>query len=381
MTEIYLIRHAEAEGNIYRRNHGQYDSLLTPAGLLQRDALEKRFAPIHIDACFSSDLTRACMTSQAICRPKNLPLHRCRAFREVHFGVWEDKPFGYIDRFDKEAMDRFRLDPRALQVENGESFAAYTGRFIGKLSELARQYDGKTIAIVSHGAVLRGALMELFDFGTDGPVPVCDNTGVSHIFFEDGQYRADYLNDNSHLSAEMSTFSRLGEILGEEILKKNMWFESAGQDLSILLRLYRETWRSIYGSDEHLQLSAVESFAAVTRPEYCLNAYLLGRPAGTLLLRRGGRIVFLAIEEPLRGKRLGAQLLGQAVSRFRAEGCKQITLAVSPRNGRALAFYRRYGFVETGVTPGATEPLIEMALDIDLTRADVPPVAESEESY
>ena len=27
---VYIIRHAEAEGNIYRRCHGIYDSLLTP---------------------------------------------------------------------------------------------------------------------------------------------------------------------------------------------------------------------------------------------------------------------------------------------------------------------------------------------------------------
>ena len=376
MTELYLIRHAEAEGNVYRRNHGQYDSLLTPLGLRQRDALEKRFENVHIDACFSSDLTRACMTAQAVCRPKNLPLHRCPEFREVCFGVWEDKPFGYIDHFDRAAMDRFRVDPRTLRVKGGESFPEYTGRFIGKMTGIAEAYDGKNVAIFSHGAVLRGVLMELFGFGEGGPVPVCDNTGVSRIFYENGEYRADYLNDNSHLPKELSTFGRLGEILGEEVLKKNMWFEPAGDDLSLLLRLYRETWLSLYGSEDKLQLGAVEAFAAVTRPEYCQNAFLLGEPAGVILMRRGGRIVFLALEEEMRGKRMGAQLLGQAVSQFRAEGCDRITLAVSPRNERALAFYKKYGFYETGVSDAAVGYNIEMALDIGLKNADVPPVTD-----
>ena len=36
MTTIYLIRHAEAEGNLYRLAHGQYNSLVTPRGYLQR---------------------------------------------------------------------------------------------------------------------------------------------------------------------------------------------------------------------------------------------------------------------------------------------------------------------------------------------------------
>ena len=42
MTTIYLVRHAEAEGNAYRRIHGQYDSLITPNGLRQIEALAKR---------------------------------------------------------------------------------------------------------------------------------------------------------------------------------------------------------------------------------------------------------------------------------------------------------------------------------------------------
>ena len=50
MTRIYIIRHAEAEGNLYRRIHGQYDSLVTPLGYRQIQALEKRFQDIHLDA-------------------------------------------------------------------------------------------------------------------------------------------------------------------------------------------------------------------------------------------------------------------------------------------------------------------------------------------
>ena len=40
---VYIIRHAEAEGNIYRRCHGLYDSLLTPRAYQQLPCLAKRF--------------------------------------------------------------------------------------------------------------------------------------------------------------------------------------------------------------------------------------------------------------------------------------------------------------------------------------------------
>lgn len=32
MTKIYLVRHAQAEGNLYRRAHGMYDSCVTRRG-------------------------------------------------------------------------------------------------------------------------------------------------------------------------------------------------------------------------------------------------------------------------------------------------------------------------------------------------------------
>ena len=50
MTRLYLIRHAEAEGNLYRLAHGHYDSLITERGYRQIAALRKRFADVPIEA-------------------------------------------------------------------------------------------------------------------------------------------------------------------------------------------------------------------------------------------------------------------------------------------------------------------------------------------
>ena len=50
MTTIYLVRHAEAEGNVYRRCHGQYNALLTGKAYRQIEALARRFDDVKIDA-------------------------------------------------------------------------------------------------------------------------------------------------------------------------------------------------------------------------------------------------------------------------------------------------------------------------------------------
>ena len=43
-TRLFIIRHAEAEGNLYRRIHGWYDALITDNGFRQIEALARRFA-------------------------------------------------------------------------------------------------------------------------------------------------------------------------------------------------------------------------------------------------------------------------------------------------------------------------------------------------
>ena len=50
MTEIYLIRHTQAEGNLYRVMQGHWDGGVTELGLRQIDLLAERFKNIHIDA-------------------------------------------------------------------------------------------------------------------------------------------------------------------------------------------------------------------------------------------------------------------------------------------------------------------------------------------
>ncbi|MFR8332031.1 MAG: histidine phosphatase family protein [Oscillospiraceae bacterium] len=184
MTTIYLVRHGEAEGNAFRRIHGQYDSLLTPTGFRQVEALARRFREIPVDACFSSDLTRTSLTARAVYVPQKLPLYRDPAFREICLGSWEDLTFGYLERFEPEAIACFRKDPVSWHIQDGEDFETYTSRFIRGMKAAASRFPGKRIAIFCHSAVLRGVLMELFFQRDVNRVPYCDNTAVSKLFWD-----------------------------------------------------------------------------------------------------------------------------------------------------------------------------------------------------
>jgi probable phosphoglycerate mutase len=87
-----------------------------------------------------------------------------------------------------------------------------------------------------------------------------------------------------------------------------------------------------------------------------------------------GWISLLYIEPELRQKRLGIQLVGHAVSYFRAQGRRCLRLHVSQTNDQALGFYEHNGFVPVEQTQGVGGMLYLMELDIArkvLTPADI----------
>ena len=139
MTSIYIIRHAEAEGNLYRIAQGQANSILTDRGWRQVAALARRFENVHIDAVYSSDLYRTCATASAIYRPKQLPLHRCPGLREICVGVWEQKTWGEIAREEPKQLEYFTHQLHLWHAEGAETPAQVRDRVLAAVKKSRRK--------------------------------------------------------------------------------------------------------------------------------------------------------------------------------------------------------------------------------------------------
>lgn len=311
MTEIYLIRHGEAEGNVFRRFHGQYDALLTPRGLKQVECVAKRFENIHIDACYSSDLTRTSLTARSIYVPKKLKLHRDPRFREACVGVWEDLPFGYLDKYDRQEMWNFNHDPVNWNAPEGaENYEAYTSRFLSGLEDVARRHDGGTIAIFAHGVVIRGTLMRLFFNDVCAKLPYCDNTGVCKLIWDNGTYSYEFINDNSHLPEELSTYAI------------QRWWRETGDRSEV--NFYYIPYETGMELPEGMGLPPMDPNGVT------LAAILHERPVALVSMGVAegdcGRVLGMTIKGGYEGRYYGDQLLGCAFSHFRAQGCTRLAL-------------------------------------------------------
>ena len=330
MTTVYLVRHAEAEGNTYRRMHGQYNSLITENGLRQIEALRARFAEIPIDACFASDLFRTCKTAQSVYLSKNLPLQPDRRFRELKIGRWEDTPFGWLEHFEKRNIDLFNNDEQNWHVEGSETLEECANRFLQGLDEVSAANDEKTIVIFTHSCALRAMQKRLLK---TEDLPFCENTAVSRLRWDDGAVTFDFLNDGSHLSPEISTAIRQQRLKqgAAERADYSLWFEKTSD--------------------------APETYLAKLRD----------KTVGRLVIGAGeakdtGVILDLELEAPHRGRRFGQQLLGQAVCTLRRRGVTRLLTSVPAQNADALHFFRENGFVlKEHTTDGA---LLEKDIEV-----------------
>ncbi len=367
MTKLYLIRHAEAEGNLYRRIHGHYDSTITENGYRQLDALKKRFADISLDCVYSSDLTRARKTAEAICEGKNLEVITRSTLREVAMGVWEDRPWGEVEIKDPEHMRLFRESSKDWIVEGGESFESLQSRVSSAILDIAAQHPNQTVAIACHGTAIRFACAAFLGLSVEESHSLghSDNTAVTHLEIDQGQVKIVFSDDNSHLSPEISTLARQSwwKAEGKIALDENLWF--APMDFSeflykgLYLAARQEAWADLnrdmayFGRQPYLEMAEE---CSKRNPKHLVCAMRRNTIVGILQLdptrcveNNAGYISFFYMLPEFRGDGLGVQMIGEAISIYRAMGRDRLHLSCGEDNSRGMMFYERHGFRKIGV--------------------------------
>ena len=330
MTTIYLVRHAEAEGNLYRIAQGHYNGIITPRGYQQLAALKKRFESVQIDAVYSSDLFRARTTARAIYEPKGLEVRLDEQLREVNMGSWEGRTWQELTMEDPQQMYNFNRDLSQWEIEGGESVAHARDRMIAALKRIAKANEGKTVAVVSHGAVLRITLGTLQGLSLQelGQTPHGDNTAVSCLEWDGETLRVVYRDDNSHLvEAGASTFAKQKWWKSEKMFDNGQYYHPMSEEAATALAALG---------------------VRVPQEGECLAVYMDGKVIGLVQLLTEqtadgiGWVGQYWICPEYRGRGLGIPPLGQAVRYYREKGCDRLRLRCEDPQYRG--FWEKYGF-------------------------------------
>ena len=333
MTKIFLIRHAEAEGNLYRRIQGQYDSLVTPKGWKQIKALEKRFENVHIDKVFSSDLIRTQMTASAIFIPKNLPLFSRPGFKEVAMGVWEDMTWGDAEANWGDQVRRFTFDQGTWSVPGCEALADLQKRAYEAVKTAAEENDGKTIAIVSHGTIIRAFIAYLQGIPSEkiSTVLHCDNTAVSLLNYEGGKFSIEYYGNVDHLPIELQT-----------VAGQSWWKDKTGHESTNLRFLVPARAEEKLFVQKYEKSVSGETFVSLhgVKPVGVLRLNLeKSRESGCGLIEN-----LFAIPE-YSSMRFVPQFIGQAISVYRPMGIEKLKLIAPDVSGEIISSLENCGFI------------------------------------
>ena len=202
ICELVVIRHGQTASNRDGIIQGQWNIPLDELGVLQAQAAAKRLSRWQFDAAFSSDLDRAMVTAQTIlANHKDLQLMKTSALREWNLGFMQGRKIAELNVEYPEIMAAFRSDRDDLLIPEGESLKDFQTRVSDFITELARDYQGKRVLLVSHG----GAMQRMLKHATGGIKapnvrPFCSNASLAIFRCKEGvNWQLVTWNDTAHL--------------------------------------------------------------------------------------------------------------------------------------------------------------------------------------
>ena len=210
MVRIYLVRHAEAMGNVQEFFQGRTDTQISEKGSRQLECLAERFRTIPIEAVYSSPLKRTLDTAAAVNMHHGLPIIRNSEIIEINGGKWEGVKWSELPALFPQEYRLWNEAINCFYAPEGESTEQVYDRMRAAMDKIAADNQGKTIAVVSHGMAIK-AYLNYADgrcWKNYSDPGWSDNTAVSLIEYDDEMKpHIVYKNDCSHLSEELSTLS------------------------------------------------------------------------------------------------------------------------------------------------------------------------------
>ena len=155
MTLFCMVRHGQTDWNLEGRYQGQSDVPLNSTGLVQAGNLARALQKEHFDAVYSSDLTRARETAQAIVSVNgNLPIHFDPRLREINQGQWEGVQVEEIQKKYASLWQAHIDDPVQVRPPGGENVAEVFQRVKAVMDEISKNFPTGKVLVVSHGLVI-----------------------------------------------------------------------------------------------------------------------------------------------------------------------------------------------------------------------------------
>ncbi len=171
-TIIYLIRHAETiqENGIRNTNEDSQmineKEILSVYGEEQSKKLSQNTELNNIDVIWSSSYTRAKATAKYIANNNNLPINLDSKLNERKLGNLKELGEFMKDKKTRDPSQEQLLD-RKFKTTDGESAEDTRKRMTEFFDRILKEYEGKKIAVISHGGSIKFLLLNWCEVNKD----------------------------------------------------------------------------------------------------------------------------------------------------------------------------------------------------------------------
>ncbi|MEZ4404337.1 MAG: histidine phosphatase family protein [Kofleriaceae bacterium] len=206
-TELFLVRHGEADSNRDGRFGGWSPVPLTDRGRRQAEAAAVELARRGPTVVVTSDVVRAAQTAAPIAARLGVEPRLEPGLRERSLGVFDGLAFAEAEaRYPEQWRRLVARDPDAVP-EGGELASAVFARVSQALARICADHAGQKVVVVSHGLAMFHAFSYVCGLGVPRPdasvFVLVDNASITHLEHrpvEAGdRWRIVTVNDTAHL--------------------------------------------------------------------------------------------------------------------------------------------------------------------------------------
>lgn len=203
-TKLYIVRHAETEGNIEKRLTGRKDYNLTEKGEKSAEKLAQRLSDVKFDALFSSSSNRTKKTIEPIAKQNNLPIVQLDDLCEMYFGDYDGWKWEDVNKINPEIKHRQNEINEISGIPNQESMEETAERMYKCVKKICNENEGKTILICSHGVAIEAFIRKItqIPFNKEREKYSQRNVALNVLTYNNEQFTIDILADTSFLEGE-----------------------------------------------------------------------------------------------------------------------------------------------------------------------------------
>jgi len=224
--KVYLIRHAESEGNVKKSFDKKLnDWNLSKKGEKQARKLARKLKNLNVEAVYGSTLSRTFQTAKPFLKNKSIEFIKDKRLNEFNHGEikgnWEE-----AIKYRKKLAKKLGIGFSEVKLPKGESIKDHFDKTNSFMKDLINKKYKGNILIFSHGGTNRSIIKSIkkLDLNELQKIPQ-SNTAINELEWDGKNWKINKINSIKHLGIPKKAIKLFNKVRDSkyDVLTNNCW--------------------------------------------------------------------------------------------------------------------------------------------------------------